>query len=336
MNARQGVLSVLGAMLLALAPVQAQVTSAPSFPATAKVDFEKFSGKLKFVGNVDYSIDNLARTARIAFDNLQNQSEFNTAKVFAVYLVLTEAPVTFGDSFAGWFIAGLVSTAPLEPGASVLHENTVSDLLVQPPDGVYYATMGAYESGPGCGAEFCYDDLRGFAARVLIYQGSYYVYGGPPVPGTEATAVEFFHAAMGHYFVSAQADEVAALDAGLFEGWTRTGESFVVWTDGTGLFDVCRFFTTYFAPKSSHVYTANATECQWLKSSAIWQYEKLAYKVALPTSGACPVGIPLYRLFNNGMTGAPNHRYTTKPAKRAELIAQGFTPEDDNIVCVAR
>jgi len=57
--------------------------------------------------------------------------------------------------------------------------------------------------------------------------------------------------------------------------------------------------------------------------------------VLLPFDGACPAGTQiLYRLYNNGQTGAPNHRYTVSPAIRSQMIAQGFVPEDSNNSCV--
>ena len=38
---------------------------------------------------------------------------------------------------------------------------------------------------------------------------------------------------------------------------------------------------------------------------------------------------PLYRVYNRGMSGAPNHRYTTDPAVLAEMFAQGWQVEGD-------
>ena len=109
-----------------------------------------------------------------------------------------------------------------------------------------------------------------------------------------------------------------------------------VWTTGTA-YDVCRFFTTpgTFGTKSSHFYTAVASECNGLKLNPNWIYEKIAGKVQLPTGGVCPAGTQiLYRLYNQGQTGAPNHRYTTSLAIRSQMIAQGFVPEDSNNACV--
>ncbi len=140
-------------------------------------------------------------------------------------------------------------------------------------------------------------------------------------------AVEYFHQAMGHYFMTANADEIAALDQGYFAGWTRTGQTWSVWSQGGGLKDVCRFFTVTFAPKSSHFYTANPAECEYVKHNPDWQFEKIAFKVYALDNGDCPVGIPLYRTYNQGMSGAPNHRYTTDPAIRDLMLSRGYYDE---------
>lgn len=156
----------------------------------------------------------------------------------------------------------------------------------------------------------------------------------PPMQA-QPRAVEYFHAGIGHYFVTAQADEQAALDGGVFAGWARTGESFAVYPTGSGLADVCRFFTVAFAPKGSHFYTPYDSECAHVKQNPDWIYEKIAFQVRLPQGGGCPAATtPLYRLFNGGQTGAPNHRYTTDPAVRSQLIGAGFIPEDGNTACV--
>jgi len=139
--------------------------------------------------------------------------------------------------------------------------------------------------------------------------------------------VEYFHAGFGHYFVTADADEIALLDQGYFAGWARTGQQWKVWREGGGLKDVCRFFTVAFAPKSSHFYTANPAECALVKQNPDWQYEKIAFRMSATNDFGCAIGIPLYRLYNNGMTGAPNHRYTTSPMLRDQMIGQGFVDE---------
>jgi hypothetical protein len=45
-----------------------------------------------------------------------------------------------------------------------------------------------------------------------------------------ATAIEFYSAALNHYFITAYPDEAAMLDAGVVvPGWTRTGARFSAW-----------------------------------------------------------------------------------------------------------
>jgi len=143
--------------------------------------------------------------------------------------------------------------------------------------------------------------------------------------------VEYFNASFGHYFMSADPDEIAALDAGAFGGaFVRTGQQF--WARNgpvAGAAEVCRFFTVAFAPKSSHFYTADPDECAGLKLNPNWQYEKIAFYIQVPTNGVCAAGtVPVYRLYNNGMTGAPNHRFTTSVAIYDQFINSfGWTGE---------
>ena len=51
-----------------------------------------------------------------------------------------------------------------------------------------------------------------------------------------------------------------------------------------------------------------------------WQQANLA--------GTCLTGtVPVYRMYNNGQTGAPVHRYTTDSTLRARMLAQGWISE---------
>lgn len=154
--------------------------------------------------------------------------------------------------------------------------------------------------------------------------------GGQPLPAGMALTVEYFHAGFGHYFVTAEPAEVKALDDGTVSGWVRTGRSFKVWTGpAPARTPVCRFFTVAFAPKSSHFYTSSAPECDGLKSSPDWIFEAQVFFVQPPAGdGSCPAGTqPVYRVYNNGLSGAPNHRYTVDPDVRAAMLAAGYSPE---------
>ena len=149
-------------------------------------------------------------------------------------------------------------------------------------------------------------------------------------PGT-VVAVEYYYAAWNYYFETSFADEIAGLDAGAFGGvWKRTGQIFYVWPSAASNplgVATCRFFTVFFAPKSSHFYTPNAAECQGLiDTSQVWEFESIAYYIALiDANGNCPPGtIPLYRFYNNGLGGAPNHRYTTSLTIFNQMVSQGW------------
>ncbi|HVJ75291.1 MAG TPA: hypothetical protein VNB03_14810 [Casimicrobiaceae bacterium] len=145
------------------------------------------------------------------------------------------------------------------------------------------------------------------------------------------TVVEYLHTVFGHYFMTADPDEIAGLDGGAYGGvFVRTGEEFLARNGpAPGTADVCRFFTVTFAPKSSHFYTADPVECAGVKLNPDWQFEKIAFYIPVPAGGVCGAGlIPIYRMYNNGMTGAPNHRFTTSPTiYEVFTTTLGWAPE---------
>ena len=97
-----------------------------------------------------------------------------------------------------------------------------------------------------------------------------------------------------------------------------------------GSADVCRFFSMTFDPKSSHFYTLDPNECALVKVNPNWQLEALRVFGLLATGpqGDCPAGSdPIYRLYNDGQGGAPNHRYTTSLATRTTMLGLGWIPE---------
>jgi hypothetical protein len=117
----------------------------------------------------------------------------------------------------------------------------------------------------------------------------------------------------------------------------RTSQTFNVYPLGTPVTaDVCRFFSTSFAPKSSHFYTPFAGECASVKGNHDWQFEGLVFSVALPdAAGNCQGGThPLYRLYNNGQGAAPNHRYTTSLSIQSTMKDQGWIPEGSGAIGV--
>lgn len=150
------------------------------------------------------------------------------------------------------------------------------------------------------------------------------------VPAGRRRAIEFYHEAFDHYFVTADADEIAGLDAGAFEGWRRTHYGFrVAELVEAGAVPTCRFFGVGFAPLSSHFYTPYPAECEGLKLDPAWLYERIAFGLAMPElRGGCPPYTrPLYRAWNRNMGGAPNHRFTTSFNALASVLQQQWLHE---------
>jgi hypothetical protein len=152
---------------------------------------------------------------------------------------------------------------------------------------------------------------------------------------TTTPAVEYYYADWDYYFVTSFPDEIALLDGGAFNGnWKRTGQMFNVWPQSTSTSSpTCRFFSTPLisTTKSSHFYTPFAAECATVMQNPNWEFESIAFYIQLAeTNGTCSGGtIPLYRAYNNGMGGAPNHRYTTSLTTLNQMVAAGWVFEGD-------
>ena len=67
-----------------------------------------------------------------------------------------------------------------------------------------------------------------------------------------------------------------------------TGQQFKVYPSGVPAgFPVCRFFSTPFAPRSSHFYTPFANECAIVTANDDWSLEGEVFNVLVP-GGSCP------------------------------------------------
>ena len=155
------------------------------------------------------------------------------------------------------------------------------------------------------------------------------------ISATPVTSVEFFNPALNHYFISALAPDIDALDTGRIAGWTRTGLSFKVHpstaSGGAGVSPVCRILIP--PPADSHFFSASPQECAETLAKFPFMIKETddAFFIALPvtagpTAGTCPAStVPVYRVFNNRTDG--NHRYTTDRAIRDMMVAQGGVAE---------
>ena len=118
-------------------------------------------------------------------------------------------------------------------------------------------------------------------------------------PGGQV-AVEYYNAALKHYFMTAFPEEAAMLDQGnLVQGWKRTGGEFSVYTDpAPDRRPVCRFYGAIGLGPKSHFYTADPAECEWVKTLPAWKYEAIAFHIPIPVNGSCgPGSTPVYRSF---------------------------------------
>ena len=165
--------------------------------------------------------------------------------------------------------------------------------------------------------------------------------------GTTATAssatvpvVEYYNPVFDHYFITSVPVEISLLNARQppFQDWIATGFAFKGYANATAPASsvaICRFFNSTFAPKSSHFYAPHGLGCEaTIAGFPDWGLEddKLFNSMLPNASGACPTGtVPVYRLYNNGMGGAPNHRFVTSLAERQNMINKGFIAEGNGI-----
>ncbi len=153
-----------------------------------------------------------------------------------------------------------------------------------------------------------------------------------PVGPNEADVFEFYNPAIDHYFVTAVAAEADMLDSGTpVAGWHRTGLEFKLRPAGSPLgLIACRFFGTPPFGPNSHFYTIDASECAKVRADPSWTYEGIAFNADAPAAGVCaPDRIPVMRLYNDGMGGQANHRYTTSRNEARQMHANGWIVEGD-------
>jgi hypothetical protein len=148
------------------------------------------------------------------------------------------------------------------------------------------------------------------------------------VPGSSIVIVqEFVNTFTGHYFMTASQDEAAGIANGAAgPGWQSTTYMFVA-SSTTGA-PVCRFYAP--PPTNSHFYTADAAECDSLKTHDTgWKYEGIAFRIDVPSNGACASGLsPVTHMYNNGAAALDsNHRFNGDDRIVAQMQAQGWIVE---------
>ena len=158
-------------------------------------------------------------------------------------------------------------------------------------------------------------------------------------PALATTVIEFYNTNLDNYFITADANEAAAIDNGSAgPGWIRTGYTF----ESGGSTSVCRFYGSQSPGPNSHFYTVDSAECQGLKAQQIptgdprklteksWNFESLDFVSTPPSNGTCPSGtVPVYRAYNNGFARGvdSNHRITSSLTAIQEVVARGWNNE---------
>jgi hypothetical protein len=156
-------------------------------------------------------------------------------------------------------------------------------------------------------------------------------------------AIEYRRTDRDRYIFVTDPAERDALDIGAIGGWARTGESMRVITKPANptaregeFHPVYRFWGGSVTYEPSHFFTASQQECAVLRDRPEWNwtFERSGFWAYEWKSGGCPSGVPLYRTYNNGLDGAPAHRYSTKRSVIDEMVARGWVDEGP-VMCVA-
>ena len=151
-----------------------------------------------------------------------------------------------------------------------------------------------------------------------------------PAQGGERIVVEFRNDALNHYFITAEPDEAAMLDAGVvIPGWQRTGFDFKEWA--RAIRTACRHAASSARPASVPIRTSirsATTSAALTKANPYWLYEGIAFNSDPPVAEVCAADrVPVVRLYNNGMGGQASHRFVTSHSEVREMVQRGWMVE---------
>lgn len=163
---------------------------------------------------------------------------------------------------------------------------------------------------------------------------------------TNVTVMEFYNTGLNHFFRTANPAEAAVVrTGGAGPGWVQTTQNdFLGWSPQDAPANtkpVCRF---YASGPNSHFYTADAAECQSLRSLETtqradalragvaftgWSFEENSFYIKTPTNSACATNeVPVYRLYNNrAAKNDSNHRFTTSLGTYNTFVGIGWIGE---------
>jgi uncharacterized protein (DUF1800 family) len=145
-----------------------------------------------------------------------------------------------------------------------------------------------------------------------------------------ARAIEFADAAGTRYFVTSDPAEIRAYDSA-GSGWKRTGGEFGVYAragDAPGSVAVCRFLVGPRMGTHARYFTADAAECDSLKTLG-WRYEGVAFYI-LPASGAgCGAeATAVYRsIARADYRNDLNQRFVADATVQSKVSAAGYSDQ---------
>ena len=155
-----------------------------------------------------------------------------------------------------------------------------------------------------------------------------------PDSGGEVTVRQFYNSIINHYFISADAGEIAMIGA-TGAGWEPTGQGFKAWPQMpadtfVATAPVCRFRAAFRSGTISSFFTANAAECDIVKRDPGWRYVGIGfYIVPVGADATCPFGyLAVNRAYNNGfIRNDSNHRYSTSDSEMREMARKNWIVE---------
>lgn len=236
------------------------------------------------------------------------------------------------------------TTTPADPGydlamgtsmSAPLVSGTVSLMLARNPNltaghvlSILQGTAANFRAGTSCIVGFCGAGALDTGAALAST-----IPASLNLPAGAVAIVEYYDPILDHYFITASAEEIAAIDAAGY--WQRTGHVFYGWADplaapaGANPQSVCRFYAGPQAQIDSFYFTADAARCAFVMATGgPWVLEtNAAFWIEVPdASGGCRGGtVPVYAFFNNRRDA--NHRYTIDRSVRRAMTNRAWVSD---------